>query len=689
MLLATYGRAVPLPRLREELDVGRDGSSARSLALTAQEHGMRVSPYSAESWAVGGLGLPLIAHWEANHYVVVEEVGDTHARVVDPATGRKNITREEFDHSFSGLVLVMEPGEDFLPLRGRRGETLRFLLGWLPRSPGLIGAIFAVSALLTLLGVVPALFIRYLIDRIVPTGGQEVLLVVGAGLIALVSGQALVSFLRSELLLRLRIRIDLRLMTTFLRRLFGLPYRYFQLHGTGDVLTRASSGMVLRETLSSHTLSLVLDSAMAILYVLLLWFVDSRVGAVALGAAVLQLVIVASFSRRVRETNRAEIAALTEAQTQLVGSLAGAETLKSTGAENVALSRWEVLYRKQLLSTLRKDTVTNRLELILEAVRVGAPLALLWTGAWLVLDGGMTLGTLIAANTLAGMALAPIASLARTHHSLQAAAVHVRRLQDVFDEPPERGGKTAPPLKGTIDLQGVSYRYNKDSPRTLTNIDLRVPAGAMVAVVGRSGSGKSTLGRLMLGLYQPDRGRILYDGEDLADLDPRSIRSQCGVVVQDNAVFSGNLLDNIRINSPDASMDDVVRATQVACLREDVERMPLGLFTPLGERGSGVSGGQRQRIGLARALVSKPSILLLDEATSHLDTVTEERLQTNLRALDCTRVVIAHRLSTVRDADLIVVVDDGQIVERGTHEELLAMDGTYSSLLTGELSTSH
>ncbi|NKZ01885.1 peptidase domain-containing ABC transporter [Nocardiopsis alborubida] len=685
MVLGAHGRSVPVRRLREELDAGRDGVSAQALAMAAEEHGMRVRAYQAEPGALRGMTVPLIAHWGLSHFVVVESVGERYVRIVDPASGRGRIPREEFDRSFTGIVLTMRPGEDFERLRPPPGEVPRFLARHFPRSPGLVGTVVAVSALLTALGVLPALVVRYLIDRVVPTGGTDMMVAVGLGVLALVVGQALVGFLRSEALVRLRLRVDLDLMTSFLRHLFRLPYAYFQLRGSGDILTRVSSSMVIREVLSSHMLSLLLDTAMTVFYVTLLWLLAPRIGAVVLGAAVLQFLAVAVFSRRVRETSREETAAMAEAHTQLVESLAGVETLKSAGAEGAALSRWEWLYRNQLASTLRKDTVTNRMDLLLDLFRLGAPLALLWAGTWLVLDGGMSLGTLVAANTLAGMALTPVASLSQVHHSLQSAAVHVSRLRDVLQETAERGGEPAPELRGRISLRGVSYRYQKDAPATLSDVDLEIPAGSMVAVVGRSGSGKSTLGRLMLGLHQATRGEVLFDGIPLTRLDPRTIRSQCGVVVQDNAVFSGNVLDNVRINAPGATVEDIVRASRLACLHEDVQRMPLGYFTPLGERGSGLSGGQRQRVGLARALVSEPRVLLLDEATSHLDTVTEDRIRHNLRELDCTRVVIAHRLSTVRDADRIVVVSDGRVVEQGTHEELVAVRGAYADLVGGDL----
>ncbi|MET8454234.1 peptidase domain-containing ABC transporter [Streptomyces sp. NPDC005209] len=686
MILCAHGHYITVQEVRDRLGAGRDGASAAALANAAQEFGLIVSAYRAEPSALAQLPFPALLHWDLSHFVVLEQIDARYATIVDPAEGRKRLRREEFDRSFSGVVLAMSPGPDFSSRARPRWEVVRFLTVHVPRRPWLVVSVFGASVLLAAAGLIPAYITRYIFDKILLAGDVGAMHLLGLGIAALITGQALIGFLRSQLLLHLRNRIDLTLMTSFLRHLFRLPYPYFQLRTTGDILTRVSSSMMVRDVLTSHTLALVLDGGMGVLYTVLLWREAPSIALVVLGAAIGQVGIAAAFTRRMRDASRQEISAMSAAQAELVDSLSGVETLKAAGAEQRSLKRWEGHYERQLAAALRKGTLSNKMDGLLDLIRLGAPLVLLWTGAWLAIDGRMSIGTLVAANTLAGMALAPIGTLTQTYHALQNVGVHVRRLRDVLTETveqPEPRPK-AGLVHGAIRLENVRYQYQPNAVPAVDAVDLNIPAGSMVAIVGKSGSGKSTLARLMLGLYQPVDGRVLLDGHPIDWLDVQSVRSWFGVVVQDSAVFSGNILENIRINCPHAEIDDVILAAKAACLHEDIERMPMGYLTPLGERGNGLSGGQRQRLGLARALVGRPRILLLDEATSHLDTVTEQAIQQNLRALRCTRIVIAHRLSTIREADCIVVVEQGKIVEKGTHDHLIAVGGAYADLVRGQ-----
>ncbi len=321
-------------------------------------------------------------------------------------------------------------------------------------------------------------------------------------------------------------------------------------------------------------------------------------------------------------------------------------------------------------------------------LRTLAPLLLLWLGTIQILNGSMTVGTMLAVNALATAFLTPLSSLASSGQKLQLVRAHFERITDVVCAEPEQDIQEVqqPPLfKGSVELKHVSFRYDPNVPLVLRDINISIEPGQKVALVGRTGSGKSTLGKLLLGLYIPTEGDILYDGLSLQSLDYRAVRSQFGVVLQESSLFSGSVRENIAFNDPAMDMQQVMKAAKATAIHDEILQMPMGYETMVSEGGSAVSGGQQQRLALARALARPPAIMLLDEATSHLDVVTEQIVDQNLNQLACTRIVIAHRLSTIRNADLILVMDQGMIVERGTHEELMMRSSYYTHLVHSQL----
>jgi ABC-type bacteriocin/lantibiotic exporter with double-glycine peptidase domain len=388
--------------------------------------------------------------------------------------------------------------------------------------------------------------------------------------------------------------------------------------------------------------------------------------------------------------------------------------LKASGAEERALDHWSNLFFKHLNVSLQRSHLSAVIDTAMMTLRTFAPLVLLWVGALQVLDGTLSLGTTLALNALAMAFLTPLASLVSSGRQLQLVGAHLERLTDVLEAEPEQGGRplpcpspnrggvgggvcspspnrggigegSAPPLSGQIELKDVGFRYNPHGPWVLRDVSVRIAAGQKVALVGRTGSGKSTLAMLLLGLYTPTEGEILYDGIPLQRLNYRTLRSQFGVVLQEAFLFSGSIRQNIDFNDPSLSLERVMEAARLAAIHNDIMRMPMGYETLLTEGGAGLSGGQRQRLAIARAVAHAPALLLLDEATSHLDVTTERIVDRNLNDLACTRVVIAHRLSTIRNADQILVLDEGTMVERGTHAELLARGGHYATLIHSQL----
>jgi ABC-type bacteriocin/lantibiotic exporter with double-glycine peptidase domain len=449
---------------------------------------------------------------------------------------------------------------------------------------------------------------------------------------------------------------------------------------------RLGSNATIREALTHQTLSAILDGALVLGYLAILLARAPLFGLLALALGFLQVVPLLGASRRLRDLTQRDLAARSASQSYLTEALSGMATLKASGTEDQALERWSSLFANELNASLRRGHCLAVLDTAAATLHTLSPLLLLWLGTFQVLHGAMSLGTMLAVVGLATAFLQPVSSLLTGLQHMQMVAANLERIADVVEAEPEQAPaivQGTPRLTGRIELRNVSFRYAPSAPMVLDNMSLTIEPGQKVALVGRTGSGKSTLAMLLLGLYAPTEGEILYDGLPLQRLNYRALRSQFGVVLQEPFLFSGSIRQNIAFSNPNLHLDQVVEAARRAMIHEEISVMPMGYETRISERGSGLSGGQRQRISLARALVHQPAILLLDEATSHLDVVTELRVEQNLNQHACTRIVIAHRMSSICNADQIVVLEDGVIAEHGRHHELLSRDGRYTALVDG------
>ncbi len=688
MILNYHGRKTTIAEVRETCSLGRDGLSGLTIVRASRGYGLRVRAYSIEVDQIRYLNLPAIVHWGFNHFVVLESLSVRWANVVDPGRGRARLTLNEFKEEFTGVILTFEPGDRFQGESGVKKETsiwsyLSTMFSG-PSAKGVLAQVLGASLLLQVCGLAVPVFTKVLVDQVIPLRHSDLLVLYGIAMVVMILAQSVTTFLRSVCLIYLRGRLDSQLMLGFVERLLSLPFLFFQQRASGDLLMRLTSNNLLRETLTNQTISVILDGLFMLLYLYLLLLVSPEFGLLALTVALLQAGVLLCARRRIQHLTQRDLAASAEEQSYLIESIKGMAYLKASGAEDRAYDRWSNLFFKRLNVSLERGRLSAVIETAVFTLRSIAPALFLWLGANYALNNRMSIGTMLALNALAAAFLTPVISLVANGQQLQIAGAHLERISDVLEAEPEQlaaGELIATPLKGRIELQAVSFQYSGESAFALKNISCLIEPGQKVALVGVTGSGKSTLSAILLGLFRPTRGEVYYDGIPLRDLNYQYLRNQFGVVLQDPVIFSGSIRQNIAFGLHNYLFEDIVEATKKACLHDEIIRMPMGYETVVSEGGTNLSGGQRQRLALARALVRQPSMLLLDEATSHLDSLTEMSVDQNLGDLACTRIVIAHRLSTIRNADQILALKDGEVVEYGTHDELLRRNGYYAELL--------
>jgi ATP-binding cassette, subfamily B, bacterial len=687
MALAYHGRHVPLAELHAATGTGRDGTDALRIAEAATTYGLRARGVATELDDLRVLPRGSVLHWGEAHFVVLDATSRRGVTVVDPAAGRYRLSWESVNDLYSGVAILLEPTEAFEAGGQAALGALHHARRLLTRSSGL-GKVLATSVVVRLMALAVPVLTGVVVDRIAPAGDGHLLKVMAAVMAALIGYSMIATFLRAHLLLRLRSRLDVDMTLDFLEHLVDLPYAYFLKRSSGDLMMRLRSNATVREVLTTGTIAALLDGTLATFYLIVIIVLSPTLAALVavLGAA--QVVVLLSARRRNQHLMGEALATEAKSQSYAYEMFSAVETLKAAGAERRAVTHWTNLFIAEMNVSLRRGRLSAAVETAIHGLALLSPIAILLVGAHLVGTGELSLGTMLALAALGGAFLEPLSILVGTAMQVQLLGSYLARIEDVINTPTETDGRDlqhAPQLTGAVRAEGLTFRYQPHGPPAVDGADLDVHPGQLLAIVGRSGSGKSTMGRLLLGLYPPSEGRVLLDDIDLATLYPRSVRSQIGVVTQDPYIFGLSVRDNLVLGHPDLPLDRLEIAAELAGIADDIRAMPMGWDTLLVDAGASLSGGQRQRLALARALAPSPRILLLDEATSSLDTVTEAQVHANIAGLGCTVIVIAHRLATVIDADRIVVMDAGRVVEVGRHRELLAAGGHYTRLVSGQL----
>lgn len=690
MVLGHYGRHVPLEELRIACGVSRDGSRASNVLKAARSYGLQAKGMQMEPAALAEVQAPAILFWEFNHYVVYDGMGRRFGRrgvhINDPDKGRRFVTAEDFDTSFTGVVLVLEPGDEF-----RRGGRKPGIMGALPaRLRGTSGTMLAAllaSLLLVAVGATLPALSRAYIDMFLIGDQTSLLSVLFAAMAIMVALTVVLTWLQQANLLRGRIISSTLSSARFFRHLLRLPVTFFSQRSPADLVQRLQSNDVVAETLARDLTAVGVDGVVVLLYAALLWIYDPQLTVIGVGLALLNVVamrIVVRLRATRAQKLRADSARLTN--TSYTG-LQLIETMKATGGENGYFRRWAGQHATTLEEQQRLGVPSAWLGVVAPVLATLNSALILWIGGLRAVDGHISIGLLVAFQALVTRFTAPVARLNSVAGRVQDFAADVARLKDVENFPVDSLYSRREPatstrrLKGHVTLEEITFGYSPLDKPLLTGFSLSVGPGQQVALVGGSGSGKSTVSRLISGLYSPWEGTIRVDGQRLEDIPRSVLAASVSFVDQDIFLFEGTVRDNVALWDPSVPDDAVVAALEDAALYEVVARRPGGIHSRVEQDGRNFSGGQRQRLEIARALVRRPSILVLDEVTSALDAETEQIIIDNLRRRGCACVVIAHRLSTVRDSDEIVVLDHGSVVERGRHEDLVAAGGPYAELV--------
>ncbi|APO43948.1 NHLP family bacteriocin export ABC transporter peptidase/permease/ATPase subunit [Paenibacillus xylanexedens] len=693
IVLSYYKSFIPLEELRISCGVSRDGSKANNILKAARQYGMEAKGYRKNPEDLRNMPWPVIIHWNFNHFLVLEGIQKDRVFLNDPVTGPREITFEELDQSFTGVVLTMKPAEGYVP----QGKTSSLLSSLSSRIKGsekaLVYAIIA-GLFLVLPGLVIPVFSKIFIDQVLLGHLNNWLfpLLVGMGITALL--RALLIWLQRYYLLRLEMKLALSSSSRFFWHVLRLPIEFFSQRHSGDIASRVAINDRVAQLLSGQLAVAALNCVMILFYLLLMLQYSVLLAVVTVGVSLLNVIFMQFITRKRNDQNLRLLQESGKMQGVSMNGLQVIETLKSNSSESDFFVKWSG-YQAKLLQSNQQFGVSNQFLMSVPTLltSLGA-VAVLFFGGFQVMDGALTIGSLVAFQSLAASFSQPVNEMVMLAGTIQEAGGSMKRLDDVLQYPVDRQiqsdldeadeQKDSAKLSGQVQISNLTYGYSKLEAPLIDQFNLSIQPGMKVALVGGSGSGKSTIAKLIAGIYEPWEGDIRFDDLRRDEISRHRMGNSLAVVDQEIVLLEGTIKENITFWDATIPETDVVRAAKDAVIHDHIAERSGGYDHMISENGGNFSGGQRQRLEIARALSGNPSILILDEATSALDPATEKLVDDSLRRRGLTCITVAHRLSTIRDADEIIVLERGKIIERGTHTFLMEQNGYYTRLIQSQ-----
>ena len=690
MLMAYYGKWIPLEQVRSDCGVSRDGSNARNILKAARSYGMNAQGARAEPKALREKGtFPCIIHWEFNHFVVCDGFRGDKVYLNDPAKGAYSVSMERFDEGFTGILLMIEPGEGFEP-GGRPKSMLTFAKERLKGTGPAMAFVVLTTVIASLTGIVSSGFSRAFLDYLLPGTNPEWVtpFFIGLGLLSLI--QLAAAWIEAVYSLRINGKMAAVGNAAYMWKIMKLPMEFFSQRMAGDIQGRKAGNAAIAKDIMETLAPLFLNTVMMIFYFVVMIRYSWLLTLVGLGSLAINLLLSQIISKKRINITRVAVRDKGKLAGATVGAMDMIETIKASGAENGYFEKWAGYQASVNTQSIRFARLNQYMGMIPGAVSSVLNIMILILGIWLTMQGRFTVGMIMAFQGFMGSFMAPAKELITAGQDIQEMRTDMERVEDVMKYPddPVFGEKEAEAeydkLSGRLSMKHVTFGYSRLAPPLIEDFSLELEQGQQVAFVGASGCGKSTLAKLISGLYQPWDGEILFDGKPILGINRNVFTGSVAVVDQDITLFEDTIANNIKMWDNSIENYEMIVAARDAQIHEDIMQREGGYQYKLSEGGNDLSGGQRQRLEIARVLAQDPTIVIMDEATSALDAQTEYDVVQSIRNRGISCVVIAHRLSTIRDCDEIIVMDHGKVAERGTHDELMAKDGLYKILVTSE-----